>query len=130
MSDSRLPRQTTLREIGHVRQYEDEPYRRWYQCSDMDLIVWTVADARVVAFQLCYDTLHGEKALVWSEDNGFAHHGVDDGEDLPTRNMTPIMVEDGAFDKSRIASMFDESDDRLPDWIAEFVHEKLLAYPG
>jgi hypothetical protein len=67
-----------LREIFSTASAER---RRWFSSATMDLIVWLDEDCEAVAFQLCYDKSHHEKALVWRVDSPqLTCQRVDDGE--------------------------------------------------
>lgn len=97
----------------------------------MDLIVWfgeqgNGEDSPPIAFQLCYDKALAEKALNWDPQRGFSHMLVDDGEGLPGKfKATPLLVPDGACDRSAIAGRFAEAAADLPPTIRAFVTTKL-----
>ena len=66
--------------------------RRWFESDGLDLVVWLDAAGTPTGFQLCYDLGHGERALTWRPNTGFAHHDVDSGDENPLKNETPILV--------------------------------------
>ena len=116
-----------LHRIRGVRQDEAARERIWFQDEFFDLFVWTDASGTIVAFQLCYDRLNGERVLAWNQLSGFSHRAVDDGENTPLKNMSPIMVTDGHFAAERIRAEFEqrsnELDVRLHDFICGKIHE-------
>lgn len=117
-----------LTEIRNSRQIPDEPRRRWFHSSDMDLIVWFDNDENSppIAFQLCYDKAHGEKALSWKAERGFVHADVDDGEGTGGKHKgSPLLVPDGAFDRDVLSRNFAAASGALPDEIRTFVIARL-----
>jgi hypothetical protein len=117
-----------LEEIKDVRQIPDEGFRRWFTDKDFDLIIW-YEDDEISGFQLCYDKTQGEKALTWYKGRGYAHNKIDDGEIPYATKMTPILVPDGAFNKSEVAERFRERAVHIDDELADFVYKRLLEYP-
>lgn len=98
-----------MREIPqkHVKQNPGEPHRRWFEDDYFDLIVWEDEKFAIIGFQLCYDKLHNQHAITWTEKTGFMHNKVDDGENKPGKyKSTPILVADGIFDHETIAETF------------------------
>jgi hypothetical protein len=84
-----------------------------------------------VGFQLCYDKGPNEKALTWVEGIGFSHERVDDGEGIPGYyKMTPILVQDGLFDKDNILALFKKESKEIDPTIVSFVCEKIIKYPA
>jgi multidrug transporter EmrE-like cation transporter len=77
-------------------QLPGEPRRRWFTDSDFDLIVWFTPAGTICSFQLCYDRRRRERALTWTQDGGFSHDRIDDGEASPAKNRTPILVDGGS----------------------------------
>lgn len=110
-----------LREIERIRQDDPALARRWFQDDFFDLFVWTTPGGSITAFHLCYDRLHGERVLGWSLAKGFVHHGIDDGEATPVKNMTPIFVDDGNLAAARVEREFKRRSARIDPEIAAFV---------
>ena len=114
-----------LQKIRGVRQDVADRERHWFQDEFFDLFAWTDATGKIVAFQLCYDRLHRERVLAWSELAGFVHRRIDDGEALPVQKMAPIMVADGQFEAHRIAAEFDRRTAAIdPHW-RQFIRNKI-----
>ncbi len=114
-----------LREIESVRQDGGGRRRRWFQDDYFDLFLWIAADGSVRAFHLCYEHTRDERVLAWSADGGFSHRGVDDGEDSPAKNMTPIFVDDGVLAARRVRDEFRRRSTQLDRSIASFLSARL-----
>lgn len=56
------------------------------------MFVWIVEGSIIDSFQLCYVRAGSEYALTWTRGSGARHDLIDDGQRVPTRNRTPIMV--------------------------------------
>lgn len=83
-----------LREISATRQNPDEPRKRWFSSASMDLVTWFDDDEVLVAFQLCYDKSHSERAVIWRRSGTRLEHlAVDDGESTPGKHKaSPILT--------------------------------------
>lgn len=82
-------------------------HRRWFQDAGMDLILWYAPDKRLAGFQICYlGEDQRERALTWRDGEGFSHARVDSGDSRPDKNLTPILVQDGAVPWQRIQADF------------------------
>jgi hypothetical protein len=114
-----------LHKIRAVRQDEASRERHWFQDDFFDLFVWTDESGTIVAFQLCYDRLNHERVLAWNATSGFSHRGVDDGENTPLKNMSPIMVADGRFAAERIAAEFGRRAKKLDSRLHDFIYGKI-----
>ncbi len=117
-----------LREVRHVRQVPDDYLRRWFTDEDFDLIIWYKPDRAFHGFQLCYDLAGHAKALTWTEDRGFSHHGLDTGDESPLANRAPILLPNSHFDAAVVYPRFRSSDQLLPAKIRDFVRKKIEAY--
>jgi hypothetical protein len=121
-----LERAAVLREIIPTRQVRGEPRRRWFSSPRCDLIVWLGEDTAPVAFQLCYDKGHDERALTWDARGGSAHSGVDAGEDRPMRyKSAPVLVPDRRFDAPRVAELFRRQSAEVPREYVELVTRRI-----
>lgn len=116
-----------MREIVKVRQVPGEARRRWFSSSVLDLIVWLDDQGMPTGFQLCYDKGGRERALTWSQQHGFSHMAVDDGEQSfgIGYKATPILVPCGAADIMMVRAIFKENARQLPTDIMEFVQLKI-----
>ncbi len=117
-----------LRELRNVRQDPDERYRRWFEDEYFDLIVW-YEGGEIYGFQLCYDTQGRERALTWIRGQGFSHNRIDDGEKTVGKPMTPILVQDGLFDKALVGEKFRAASAEIDPAIAELVSGVLRRFP-
>ena len=117
-----------LKEITNPRQNTNEN-RRIFTDEFFDLYVWLSENEHIAGFQLCYDKGNFERALTWTEQNGYSHMKVDDGEKSGTSyKMKPVLVIDGIFDSKPIANRFLEESRSVDESIAGFVHEKISQY--
>jgi hypothetical protein len=123
-----------LQKIRGVRQDDTLLERQWFQDDFFDLFVWLDQSGTMVSFQLCYDRLNRERVLAWNKASGFIHRRVDDGEQTPVRNMSPIMVSDGRFGSESVAAEFDrrglELDGRLLNFIRRKIDEAAAQLPS
>jgi hypothetical protein len=117
-----------LREFP-VTQPSEAARRRWWVDDDLDLIVWLAADSSLLGFRLCYDKFNDERALTWTVNDGYTHHRVDAGESNPTKNRTPILVEDGRVDGHRLRNRFLDRSSEMDPRVREQVIEKLAGHP-
>jgi len=117
-----------LSELKNVRQPETDVLRRWFTDSYFDLIVWYNKKGGITGFQLCYDKTFNEHSLTWKAGEGFVHNRIDDGEVTGTAKMTPILVQDGSFDKLSVAERFKHESDRIEKQIRELVYSKILEF--
>ena len=106
--------------------------RRWFYSPDMDLVVWYETDGSVSGFELYYDKNSSEHVFIWRVDGGFSHLAVDDGDQKPVLEFkeAPILIPDGHVDAERIKSLFEDSNERMPNDIAALVRRKLDEFPG
>ncbi len=118
-----------LKEVQHVMQIRGEPKRRWFSDDYFDLIVWVDETDNIIEFQLCYNKLYDQRALIWQKKLGFRHDLVDDGEGRPGKyKATPILVPDGRFEREEIAEKFRKESRKIEDRISTFVYEKIMLY--
>jgi hypothetical protein len=80
-----------LHEITNVKQERGPGRRRWFESEDLELVVWLDAHDVVTGFQICYDFGQGGHALTWRRQSGFAHTGIDAGDESPFFNRTPVL---------------------------------------
>jgi hypothetical protein len=117
-----------LREITRIEQQDPNRRRRWFQDGYFDLFLWQTATGTIDSLQLCYDIRRRERALLWSEAQGFFHDGVDAGEDSPLADRTPLFVRDGAFQWSDVRTRFREASAEIPAEVRAFVLDKIDEY--
>lgn len=115
-----------LREILGVRQDEPQIERRWFHDEYFDLFVWQERSGQLRAFQLCYGEPGSEKALVWDEEQGYFHDGVDQqsmkaGEALGFSPFKPSGPDP-------IAARFELAACSLPDRLRTIVSERINKY--
>lgn len=123
-----------LQRIRGVRQDEASRERHWFQDDYFDLFVWTEPSGAVVSFQLCYDRSRHERVLAWNWTEGLTHRRVDDGEQTPVKNRSPIMATDARGSIDGVAAEFDrrgmELDARMRDFILQKIEEAAIQFSG
>lgn len=88
----------------------------------MELIVWSGQNGQATGFQLCYlGPDRQERALTWRPGRGFTHALVDGGDSRPDKNMTPILVKDGAVPWLLVQREFERRSADLEAGLREFV---------
>ncbi|MBF0621860.1 MAG: hypothetical protein HQL54_08025 [Magnetococcales bacterium] len=101
-----------LREI--TQNHPDHPTRRWFQSRQLDLFVWMDVGG-INSFQLAYDrNTSNEGVLSWEAGGVCQHSRVDDGEGLPFKNQSPMLVANGVVPIDRIIDQFQACSETLP----------------
>lgn len=102
--------------------------KRWYSDQHNDLFIWLNEAGQITAFQFSYNKSSNEHLFSWSEQHGYSHDRIDDGEDVYLQiKMSPIMVPNGAVDCVQVAATFLRISTALEPQLIEFIHHKLLA---
>lgn len=117
-----------LREISHVQQVPSDYFRRWFADENLDLIVWHKPDQTIYGFQLAYDRSWRHRALTWTEDRGYSHDRIDDGEDSPLANRSPVLSPGDTFEADAVLARFRTSARYLPVKTKIFVRQKIKQY--
>ena len=119
-----------LYEIKNIKQYPNEPKRRWFFDHSMDLTVWFDDQEGLVRFQLCYNKTKAPFALTWSHTGGYHHNRIDDGEKNRVGKMKgiPILLKNGTFPHHEVAEAFKSNSRKIEQGISEFVYQKLAGY--
>ncbi|MGH7490845.1 MAG: hypothetical protein ACREOO_00470 [bacterium] len=119
-----------LKEIPHVRQFEGEPHRRWFEDEYFDLIVWFDPEGGILEFELCYDKGKNQRALRWETPNQYSHFRVDDGEHHAGRGKaSPVLLRDPRFDREKVFRQFEREAAGLEYGIVKLVCEKISQCP-
>jgi hypothetical protein len=117
-----------LIETPRCRQVPNDPRRRWFASATLDLIVWFSDAGDVLGFQLCYPHGSEQRAFTWSQDEGYRHHRIDDGESRAGQaKATPILVPCGPFDRERVMGLFESQCGHIDPAIAQTVIGRLRA---
>ena len=110
-----------LQEFPKVRQ-DQGTYRRLFTDEYFDLYLWYRRRwGRFLGFQLVYDKGEDPHSLTWTEETGYLHNRIDEGEDSCLANMTPILVPDGLFDHETVGERFQRSSVGLEETILSLV---------
>ena len=111
-----------LVELLNVKQEGGATRRRWFQDDGMELILWFGGTGAPEGFQICYAAPdRKEHALTWRPDQGFTHEEVKSGGTRPDKNMTPILVKDGAVPWELVQSEFERRSTRLDPAVRVYV---------
>src|SRR4051812_13107535 len=94
-----------LRTIRTTRRDGEFP-RQWMTDDYFDLYVWYRDDGSIHGFQLCYDKGCDQRALTWSQPGNFSHQRIDDGEDSPQANRSPILTQACPFQTEPLRTEF------------------------
>jgi hypothetical protein len=117
-----------MREITRTAQRVNEPRRRWFTHSDVDLYVWEDVDSgRIVAYQLCYDKRGDERVVHWNEKRGFGYAEVRELND-PLVNATPTFHVADDFDPSATLTRLKVVRGDMDAAVFQFVHDTLAAF--
>jgi GNAT superfamily N-acetyltransferase len=116
-----------LIELRDVRQVPGEGSRRWFTDPSFDLIVW-YEGGEVAGFQLCYDKQRKERALTWHRPGRYTHMRVDTGEHMFGPKATPVLVQDGVFERDSILEAFRQASTSVDPPIVELVSRALADY--
>lgn len=120
-----------LVELTNVKQESGVVRRRWFQGDGMELIVWYDRADVTQGYQICYLAKDGkERALTWRPDFGFTHAEVKSGDTRPDKNMTPILVKDGAVPWSLVQDEFVRRSGELEPAIRNYVLGTLAGRAG
>lgn len=102
--------------------------RRWFQDDGMELIMWYDQAGASTGYQICYVAPdRRERALTWRPEGGFAHEEILSGGTRPDKNMTPILVKNGAVPWSFIREEFERRSVPLEKAVRNQVLETLGA---
>lgn len=111
-----------LTEFKQVKQENGAGHRRWFEDDGLELIVWHDAAGGPQGFQICYlGADRQERALTWQHGRGFTHARVDSGDTRPDKNLTPILMRDGAVPWARVQTEFAERSAELEPAMRDFV---------
>jgi hypothetical protein len=114
-----------LREQRNVRQVPGENFRRWFTDENLEIVVWYEQADAIFGFQICYDPRNEPRALTWTLKRGFSHAAIDNGDDKPTSNRTPVLSPCGNYDAAMLREAFLASGDGLPAKEKAFIENKL-----
>ncbi|MBT8142353.1 MAG: hypothetical protein KJO88_08285 [Gammaproteobacteria bacterium] len=118
-----------LQEIQKVRQIPNEPFRRWFNDKNSDLIIWEDDERAICGFQFCFSKGQTEKSLTWKKGKGFQQALVESGEsELHKHKTTPFLMVNTNFDFSNIVELFKFRDRELESRISQFVVAKMQDY--
>ncbi len=118
-----------LREIGNVKQHPGQFFRRWFNDELLDLFVWYDAPGgRIAGFQLCFDKDKRERALTYTDENGYSLNEVDADSSAWDMSSPVLAVQGTEFPRVRLLAQLGERGEALERRLFEYLMEKLEAY--
>jgi hypothetical protein len=116
-----------LEEYTKVRQ-EKGGYRRLFCGEKHNLYVWYTQDrSKIIGFQLVYSLGIEQRALTWTEAEGYLHSAVD-GWDSSRFNKTPLLVSDGIADTPALVRQLRIEGAEVPFAVMDLIIKKIEAY--
>lgn len=114
-----------LKECHAVRQIPGEPFRRWYNDNETDLVVW-LEQYRIIGFQLLVPREGNRVVITWHEGHSPTLAGLDDGEGRPGRpKMTPLLTDCNGSNTAEMMRHFRAVSAELPSGLAQLVEQKV-----
>ncbi len=117
-----------LHELKPVRQVPGDLFRRWFADENLEAVIWYDPAGAIAGFQLCYDLRSEPRALTWTLKRGFSHASLDDGDDKPTSNRTPILRISANHDTALLWESFLASGGGLPATEKALIEGKLAEW--
>ena len=118
-----------LREIGYIKQTAGQPFRRWFNDELLDLFVWQEEGGRITGFQLCFDKDTDERALTYSEAEGYSLHDVHT-EESSLDMGSPVLRRGAELPFPHLLALLAERGAGIDARVLRYVMEKLEAYPA
>jgi len=116
-----------LREIGYIKQSPGQLFRRWFNDELLDLFVWQEEGGRITGFQLCFDKDKGERALSYSEAEGYSLHNVHT-EESSLDMGSPVLRRGAELPFPYLLALLNERGTGIDPPVLRYVREKLEAY--
>jgi len=111
-----------------IRKVDGDLPRKWMMDRDLELILWYQTEGGIAGFELIHSDNIRRHSLRWLPAQGFQYACIDEGEQSPEANRTPILCSGPAFPKAQVLALFSERSATLPPEIRDFVLEKLTRY--
>jgi hypothetical protein len=108
-----------------------EDGRHWFHNAEIDLYLWFEGDS-IIEVQLTYDKSNQEKMIHWKRlDSGekLSHCEVDDGEENPSSNLSPIVKNLCVPIGKKFQEMLTAINWEIEDKHKEFFLQKISALP-
>lgn len=116
-----------LREIGYIKQTPGQLFRRWFNDELLDLFVWQEEGGRITGFQLCFDKDTDERALSYSEAEGYSLHNVHT-EESSLDMGSPVLRRGAELPFPHLLALLTERGAGIDPRVFRYVREKLEAY--
>jgi hypothetical protein len=112
-------------EVRNVRQVPGDRFRRWFVDEQSDIFVWYEPDGRIFGFQLCCKLTEAPFVSTWTQARGFSHATLDDGDDKPTVNRSPLLRPAPLRNLALVRRSFSAAAAGLPQVERTFIAAKL-----
>lgn len=122
-----------LKEISNAGNALRKAGCRWFRSEHADLYVWSEKPASrsgIGAFEYCYRNLDKEYRLSWNHRSGMEHTRVEDGENNPLRNDSPLVVPGDSPDVAAAARHFRDEGLGMDPQIYRFILNVLYEQVG
>ena len=113
-----------LREILDVLQDEPPSQRRWFHDDYFDLFVRQMG-GELAAFELCYGIDSHERALVWSQGQGYFHDG---GTSATGEFIGARLAPGDPIEADPIIQRFEHAAGELPEAVSLALKVRLREY--
>ena len=108
-------------------QTPGQPSRRWFNDQFLDLFVWQDECGRIVGFQICFDKDTAERALTYSESDGYRFDNVY-GEESSLDMGSPVLSRAAELPFPLLLALLVERGAGIDARVLHYVIEKLEAY--
>ena len=115
-----------MREISKGHETVEGFFERCFKDDLLSLLVWQRADKSIFGFQISYDPADIPRTLTWTEERGFSHAVIDEGESSPLKNRSAMLKPSGDFDAVGLLLGFDSASEEVSVVEREFVRQKLM----
>jgi hypothetical protein len=117
-----------IAEIRNVRQNPGDRFRRWFVDDQIEIFVWYEPDGGIFGFQICCKSSDASLVSTWTRMRGFSHSILDEGEDKPTVNRSPLLRPAPPRNLGLVQRSFAAIADGLPQAEQAFVTAKLAKF--
>jgi len=117
-----------LHEISHSKQLGRSLYKRWFTCTEMNLVVW-FRQNRPVSFQLSFDKQ--KQTISWDEQRGFHLYSEEKSNIYTNRNLKRA-VSINLCDQNQLTVIrrdFLVVCENIDVGLTDFIYARLMEYP-
>jgi hypothetical protein len=115
-------------QVAPIKAVEGDFPRKWMTDDYFDLYVWYEENGSIHGLQLCYDKKDDPRALTWLQAGAMRHNRIDDGEESPEANRSPILTDACPFHLEPLRTEFLTRAANIESEIRALVVEKIDAF--